>query len=94
MSQYIAGTEVILEGNFTDGDGDPADPTAVSVTIRLPDQTVEDLSDDIVHLSLGHYRVLYTPVQNGLYEYRFAGEGAIIVGGEKYFTAQTVFPEA
>ena len=90
---YIVGTQLELRVNFTDQDGDPADPNTVTAVIRLPAQTEEVLTPDITHPGIGDYRVLFTPTMNGLYEYRFDGDGAVTAAGEKYFTAQTVFPE-
>lgn len=91
VPQYICGTLIELTGNFFNEDGDPADPTAVTGTIRLPDLTEEDL---VITLSaVGVYIAPFTPTQNGLHEYRFSGTGAIVAASEGAFTAQTVFPE-
>lgn len=92
MNQYIVGTLVEIDATFTDQFGTLMDPTDVTAQVRLPDGTVVVLTNQVSHVGLGVYKVAYTPEINGLYAYRFAGDGAVIAANEGEFMAQTTFP--
>ncbi len=88
----VCGTTIQLRVGFTDENGTSVDPDTVAGTIRLPDETEEDLAP--TRLSLGVYSALFTPEQNGLHQYRFdAASGIITTAVEDSFIAQTQFPE-
>lgn len=91
MNQYIVGTQMSLKVTFTDSVGTLVNPTAVTGEIILPDQTTEEF-ETITNPSTGIFVQLFTPTQNGLHQYRFAGTGAVIAAQEGNFLAQTSFP--
>lgn len=91
LNVRIVGTKVELQASFRNSLGELADPDAVGATIRLPDDSIVDLSASILNPSVGVYTVAYTIEQNGLHQYRFAGTGSIEVAGEGQFLGQTEF---
>ena len=91
MNQYIVGTLVTMTVTFRDANGSLVDPTTVTAEIRLPDQTVVDLTSGIAHPSTGVYSANYLTSQNGLHQYRFNGAGTVKAAQEGAFTAQTSF---
>lgn len=91
--QFTAGNALGLYVDFFDADEAPADPTSVALEVRLPDESISDLTADIQRLSTGQYLCVFTPTLNGLHQYRWAGEGAVIAAIEGNFTAQTSFPD-
>lgn len=89
---YIVGQVIELQTVFTNDDGDPIDPNAVTCKVLQPDGTVEEPS--VSHVASGTYLAQFTPVQIGLHEYRFAGadaDGAPVSAGEKAFLTTTDF---
>lgn len=93
MNQFTVGTLVNLDVLFKDVNGDPVDPTDVTCFIRLPDGEEQNLSESVIPIGPGQYRVEFQVTMNGLHEYRFAGTGAVAAAGENFFMGQTVFPE-
>lgn len=93
MNQYVVGNIVELTGLFKDEDGNPIDPTQVTVEIIEPDGTVV-AGAGIQHVASGTYVLTFTPTKIGLHEYRFAGvsAGLPLSAGENNFNATTDFP--
>lgn len=91
MNTYTVGTEVEIDATFKDIEGTLVDPTNVAASIRLPDGTVM-VNLVVTRVSLGVYRTLFTPSENGLHAYRFAGTGFVEAASEGSFMAQTTFP--
>lgn len=78
---YPLGTEVELAGDFTDQNGNPADPTTVTLFVKAPGQyapTQYTLANgDITRAAVGNYTYdlyLDTP---GTWTYCWQGGGAI-----------------
>jgi hypothetical protein len=103
MSQeaYVLGNGVSLFADFTDVDGNPVDPSAITLTVRAPDGSdstftwppegsitqVRDASDNPV---VGSYKHTFLPDQEGLYRYQWVSttpSGAI----EGTFLVYTAF---
>lgn len=91
--QFIAGTALGLYVDFFNADAELEDPTDIALEMRLPDESVVDLTDDIQRLTIGQYLCVYTPTLNGLHQYRWAGTGAVVAADEGNFLAQTSFPD-
>lgn len=66
---------------FTDVDGNPADPSAVTFRMTEPDGTLTSyvyLTDaELVKVSLGNYRVDWPVAQEGRHFGDFAGTGVL-----------------
>lgn len=81
MGLYTLGTEVTLFYTFT-VEGVPTDPTTVTFTVELPDETVETFVDgvdpEVTNPSTGYYELAYLPAQVGTYNYKVAGTGLVV----------------
>lgn len=79
-SLHDKGEGVWIRGAFTDPvSGAPADPTVVRVRYRAPSDptvTTKVYPGDpvVVKDSVGHYSLLLTAAEPGLWEYRWEGE--------------------
>jgi hypothetical protein len=62
----------------------PVDPTNVSLTFTLPDQSTLTPTG-IVHDDVGMYHLDYVVMEQGLYIYRWQGEGAVIAASPNGF---------
>lgn len=83
---YDIGDTLELSADFTDLDGDPADPAVVELSVKAPDGTVEVIEQgDLTNDEVGTWSYLYSPDQTGLYWYRFVGEGNVDAAEEKVF---------
>lgn len=92
MKQYIIGTPVEIEANFINVEtGQPADPITVTAEIRLPDLMIADLTSSVNRVGVGDYRILFSPTQNGLHQYRVEGDGNLFAANEGAFKAQSTF---
>ena len=90
MEQVLCGTTLELSATFIDELGNLTNPDTVTAEIRLPDGTEADLT--VTNPSQGVYVTQYTPLMNGLYQYRFNGTLGPISGGvENEFYGQTQF---
>jgi hypothetical protein len=84
VNDYLIGNMVRLSAVFKDAADVAADPTTVSLVIKLRDgasETVTPTKD-----SVGNYHHDYTPASEGAYFYRFAGTGAVTAATEGSFT--------
>jgi len=80
MNIYDRGDLVRLTCAFTDAAGAAADPTAVAVTIKAPDDTVT--TGAATKSAVGSYYFDLSITQSGVYAYRFAGTGAVQAAAE------------
>lgn len=72
MSIYV-GSVVEKEATFRDTDGNLANPTTVTATVKKPDATTA--AGTVNNVSTGQYDVLFDADQAGLWFYRINGEG-------------------
>lgn len=74
----VIGSPVHLTASFYDSSTPPVlvDPTAVTVTITLPDGT--SISPSATKDSTGLYHYDYTPTLTGIHQFYFAGTGAVV----------------
>lgn len=91
-SEYGINDQARLISTFTDINGNLSDPTAVTLTVRDPsgvETTYTWVSNAIVRDSLGvfHYDLLVTLA--GIYDYRWAGTGAVQVESEGSLTVSS-----
>lgn len=81
---YEIGDSVRLSVTFTDVvSGALVNPTAVSLTLRLPDGT--NANTLLVNPSTGNYYADYLTAQPGVHAYRWAGTGAHAAASEGVF---------
>lgn len=90
MNQYVLGTAVKCDGNFTDLAGVLIDPDVVRFRLRAPDGTLTTYvyGDDVevVRETSGVYHVWVPTLQSGDYCYRFESEGYGQVANEADFS--------
>ena len=81
MGLYYLGNEVTVFETFT-VQGTPTDPTTVTFTVELPDQTTETfvfgVDPEVTNPSVGVYNLAYLPATAGVYQYKVVGEGAVV----------------
>jgi hypothetical protein len=86
---YDIGDLVRVTATFTDTGGTVADPTATVLHVETPDGTVTSYTTStITRVSTGLYRYDITTTGRGLYEYRFAGSGAVTAQQEGWFSVR------
>lgn len=89
MGVYPLGTEVTVFHTFTLDDV-PTDPTGITVTVELPDETLETfvfgVDAELTNPSVGYYELAYLPATSGTYNYRIVGTGAVAAASEGSFT--------
>jgi hypothetical protein len=81
---YLIGNAVRLSAVFRDFGGNPANPTTVTLSVKRVGGTLE--TPTAVNSAVGHYYYDYEPATAGTYNYRFAGEGAVVSATEGSFT--------
>lgn len=95
LLQYTVATQVLLSVAFKTESGDAFDPPVVTASVRDPDGEVEQFTiADMTNPAVGTYELRYSPLKNGLYQFRFAGyelDEEPLAAGESVFTAQTAF---
>jgi hypothetical protein len=83
------GTIVTLTAAFVDGAGDPADPTAITGTVCLPDGTTSDLTPVPVTEDgspvVGSWTADVYVILSGRYDWAFLGTGAVATGAPGTF---------
>ena len=78
MNQYTADTLIRMTVSFvTAVTNTYADPTTVTMKIKLPDDSIVDLSGSVVKTSVGNYYTDYVPLTVGLHMYEWIGAGAV-----------------
>jgi hypothetical protein len=97
------GDMVRISAAFTDADGDPADPTTVTVRVRMRRSGEEateyayDTDDEVVRDSAGNYHLDYEvpalPANHrGMtFEYEWQGEGAVTAVEQGTFHVSDAF---
>lgn len=84
---YDIGTSVELDAAFTNLAGVPANPTAVVCTVKKPDGT--STTPTATSTVVGTWTASVTVDQAGIWRYRFAGTGAVVVAEEGRFLVET-----
>jgi hypothetical protein len=72
---YTTNTMVRIAANFNTIGGILIDPSSFTMKIRLPDNTITDLSASVVRDSIGSYYVDYIPITIGNFTYEWIGTG-------------------
>lgn len=84
MNEYPITSAVHMSATFTNSAGNPADPTAVTFRLRLPNGTLVNYTygtdAQLTKDSTGVYSVIYTASAAGIYTYYFRGTGAVQAG--------------
>jgi len=91
MAIYDIGDTVRLTGTFTNTAGAATDPTAIVMTLKLPDNTLITKTYALAELTksaTGVYYYDYLITKAGDHYYRFAGTGAVATAGEQYFAVR------
>lgn len=83
MKQFDIGDQPTIEASFRDTSGEPADPTTVTLTVKAPDGTEQDV--EVTRNSLGEYSGVVEPDQSGMWRYRWAATGALVAAEEGWF---------
>lgn len=101
MDTFDRGDEVRLFASFTNDDGDPSDPTSLTVRVLPPGGTEAvhvyaaepdpeaDPPEDVVQDETGSYSLTLTPEVVGRWAYRFEGVGALASVDESFFWVRT-----
>jgi hypothetical protein len=90
MNAYNVGDLVRLTATFTSADI-PADPTAISCIVKRRYQLAPVVSTTYTHPatitkdSTGVYHVDVIPDNEGIWDYRWVGTGAVVAAGESAF---------
>jgi hypothetical protein len=87
MGSYDIGDGIKLTAHFTNDAGADANPTTVTCTVLLPDDSLDEAT--VTGPSpTGYYQAIITAEQNGKHFYRWAGTGAIVAAQEGRFTVR------
>lgn len=84
MRSYALGTVVRITGTFRNASGEPTDPTARTLRVQAPDGTVTSHTD-ATSSATGVWIKDITPTQEGTYQYRWTGTGAVAAEDENSF---------
>lgn len=81
---YDIGDVARISGAFTDIDGNPADPGAITLSIEDPDGEVAEVAypGTIVKDSTGAYHYDVPLTLAGFWEYRWVGTGAVAAAAQ------------
>lgn len=82
---YTVGSQVFLTASFTDGNNAAFDPSAVTVTITLPDGTNSGALS-ATKVATGSYSYTYTTTETGIHQFYFAGTGPASIQPSDIFT--------
>ncbi len=89
MATYDIGDVAILVADYTDRNGDPTDPSSVSLVIKRPDRKVISFrygaTTDITRSSTGHYEYRLDIAMAGTYHYRWSSTESGQSAGENSF---------
>jgi hypothetical protein len=87
INNYRVGTLVTVTGSFTDLNGNPATPSAV--TLRMQDPTNVETVITTTSLTAGSTAGVYSyslvPLIAGMWLYRFEGTGAVVATEDSSF---------
>lgn len=79
MNFYPYGQGIRLSVVFTqDSDGAAADPTAVTLTLRTPDQVETPIVAEVIHDGVGLFHYDLAVDQEGLWTYQWLGTGVVL----------------
>jgi hypothetical protein len=87
MNDYEIGDQIRLTAVFTDANGAAADPTTVTCSIRRTagDSWSFAYPGSVTKSATGTFSCDWTCSNDGIYEYRWAGTGAVVAAGEAIF---------
>lgn len=93
MNQYTAQTTIRLAVTVTATIGGAlTDPTTVTLSMRNPDHSIDDLTSAVVRDSVGVYHAEVTPTELGLHMYEWRGSGAVSVASiGQFLVTQSTF---
>jgi hypothetical protein len=93
MSSYDIGDRRKLTCEVRDEDGDLADPTALTFTMREPDATltvyVWQTDAELVRTAVGTFHTYWDCSQAGAHRWRFAATGTVAAAEESAFAVRT-----
>lgn len=69
--------------------GEPADATAVTLSIRLPDGTV--ITPPVVHDDVGEYHADYVPEVPGQFFFKYVATGTVQAAEQGAFLVRSMF---
>jgi hypothetical protein len=84
---YDIGDAPVLRGRYTDEDGAPANPTAATCKVALPDGTTATLTPQNTG-TIGEYEATFPITISGKHWYRFGGTGVVTCQGEWVFNVR------
>lgn len=87
MNTYQVGDLVRVTGTFTNDAGALADPTTVSIFVKLRDGSTSTYTypTTVTKSSTGIFYADHTVTAEGWYDYRVVGTGAVTTAGEGSF---------
>ena len=87
MNTYDIGDQVRITGTFTNVSGAAADPTGVTIYVRRRNGPVTTYiyPATITKSSTGVFYADYTITDEGVYDYRIVGTGAVVTASEGTF---------
>lgn len=80
---YYVDDDVVLIAEFTDRDGNPANPTTVTCTVVDPDGSAEVVA--MAATEVGHWEGHFVPSKPGLHKWEAKGTGAVQKGDHDSF---------
>lgn len=95
-NEYYPGNLVRVDGNFTDENNAPADPSTVSVKVRTPAGAsttyTYGVDPEVIKDSVGNYHIDLQPDLEGTWYYRWEGTGSIRAAGDwRFYVKDSVF---
>lgn len=90
MNFYEVGDLVRITANFTNEAGAAADPTTVTLLVKLryvigSTATTYTYPANIIKDSTGNYHLDFQPTTEGIWDYRWVGTGSVTAAGENAF---------
>jgi nitrogen fixation protein FixH len=92
MKTYTSNTLINLAVVILDQDSNPVDPTTLTAKVKAPDNSITDISINIVKDGNGNYHAPYFPTLQGIYTYEFVATGSVEVAVvDKFLVNPVVF---
>jgi hypothetical protein len=94
IEDFIVGNRATVKGTFQDADGNLADPSEVTITVKLPDRTTlikTRLDGDLDNPTVGVWSYTLGLDAVGDYRFRIEGDGTLEAAGEGVFTVSSEF---
>lgn len=85
VNQYMIGNVVRLAVQFQDINKNPVDPGTVTLWVRNPDYSEDEFqfgTAEIIRDGVGNYHFNLPNSQSGYYNYRWEGEGNVVVAND------------